>query len=256
MRRFGTFTAALTCAGVLAAGCASSTTAKFTAQTTTLDDGTLTITTARPQTTVISQTAAEYDLAHSTLGGARWAQQQVEFGYVTVKPSALKAYNNPGEAVPAAPTHLLSWVLFYEAGKSNCGNGGLIPSPSFTVAHPSKKLAMIVDAATGTALNYEGASSGNCVTRTAPGVTYAGGNVSVPWKDNGGSDVIATYPPCVQPGGGTPGETDSTGTTFAVLGSRLYAPCHAKATTSQLPVNFPRPWKHSPVGPIATGTSG
>jgi hypothetical protein len=244
------------CALVAVVSCSSSPPVTFTAQTTTLDDGAFTITTARAQATVITQSAAEFDLAHSDLGGAGWAQQQVEFGYVTVKPSAMKAFNQ-GEAIPKAPDHQLSWVLFYQPGKSNCGTvGPNPPAPSFAVEHPSRKLAMIVDAATGTALGYEGAGSGNCIDVLTPRVTKAGGNVSVPWRDSGGNYVLATYPGCVQPGGGTPGESDSTGTTFAVLGFRIYEPCHAKPTTVKVPVNFPRPWKHSPVGPVATGTSG
>jgi hypothetical protein len=48
--------------------CSSSPPVTFTAQTTTLDDGAFTITTARAQATVITQSAAEFDLAHSDLG--------------------------------------------------------------------------------------------------------------------------------------------------------------------------------------------
>ncbi len=220
------------------------------------DAGALTITTARPQVTAVTRAAAEFDLAHSDLGGAGWGQQQVEFGYVTLKPSAMKA-SNAGDAVPATPSHQLSWVLFYEPGKSNCPSvTGNEPTPTFAVAHPSRKQAMIVDAATGTALDYEGAGAGNCISGLGPRVTKAGGNVSVPWKDSGGKYVTATYPPCVQPGAGTPGTSDPSGTTFAVIGFRYFEPCHAKPTTVKVPVNFPRPWKHGPVGPVATGYTG
>jgi hypothetical protein len=164
---------------------------------------------------------------------------------------------NKGEALPKAPDHQLSWVLFYQRGKSNCGNvGPNPPSPSFAVAHPSRKLAMIVDAATGTALGYEGAGSGNCIDVLTRRVTKAGGNVSVSWKDSGGNYVLATYPGCVQPGGGGSAETDSTGTTFSVIGFRFYEPCHAKPTTVKVPENFPRPCRPGTVGPVATGTSG
>jgi hypothetical protein len=250
-------------AGVLVvAACASSprpatpVQVKFSAQTTTLDDGTLSITTAPPQKTAITQAAAEFDLAHSDLGGAGWAQQQVEFGYVTVKPAVMTAFN-PGDAVPAAPNHQLSWVLFYQPGKSSCPNAGPSqPAPSFAVAHPSGKQAMIVDAATGAALDYEGAGAGNCTSVLSPSVAKVGGNVSVPWTDSGAGYVIATYPACVTPGGGTPGESDASGTTFAVVGFRFYEPCHGKPTTARVPVNFPRPWKHGALGPVPTGTSG
>lgn len=250
-------------AGVLVvAACASSPKAAapvqvtFTARTTTLDDGALTITTAPLQKTAITKAAAEFDLAHSDLGGAGWAQQQVEFGFVTVDPSAMAA-GNPGEAVPAAPSHQLSWVLFYEPGTSSCpAEGPTGPAPSFAVAHPSRKLALIVDAATGVGLGYEGAGSGNCISVLSPIVTRTGGDVSVPWKDSGANYVTATYPACVSPGEGTPAESDPSGTTFAVVGFRVFQPCHGKPTTAKVPVNFPRPWKHSPVGPVPTGTSG
>jgi hypothetical protein len=227
------------------------------AQTTTFDGGALTITTARPQATPVSQAAAEFELGHSTLAGGGWARQQVELGYVTVKPSAMKAYNS-GEAVPAAPNRQLSWVLFYHQGKSGCGtNSGNEPSPNYTVAQPSRKLAMIVDSATGTALSYEGAGSASCTTVLSPRVTKAGGYVSVPWKDSGSNYVVATFPACVQPNGNAgPGETDATGTSFSLLGFRFYEPCHGMPTTVKVPVTFPRPWKHAGVGSVATGTSG
>lgn len=263
MRRLIGGGAALVCALALAS-CGSATkpnatpsrAAPFTPQTTSLDDGTLTITTAPPQQTAVTKAAAEFDLAHSALAGYGWTQQLAELGYVTVKPSAMQPYN-PGEPVPAAPTHQLSWVLFYGQGTSSCGaEGPNEPTPTFSVAHPSRKLALIVDAATGTGLGYEGAGSGNCINVTSPRVTKAGGNVSVPWKDTGGNAVIATYPGCVAPGEGTPGESDASGTTFSVLGFRFFEPCHANATTQRVPVNFPRPWKHGTLGPVPTGTSG
>jgi hypothetical protein len=250
-------TGATVVCGLALASCSSSSKVTFTARTTTFDDGTLRITTAPPQKTAVTQAAAEFDLAHSDLGGAGSAPKGLELGYVTVKASVMQA-NNPGQAVPTAPADQLSWVLFYVAGKSNCGNiAPSAPVPSFSVAHPSGKLALIVDAATGTGLGYEGAGSGSCAPQlSSPRVTQAGGNVSVPWKDSGSTYVTATYPPCVQPGGGTPGESDASGTTFTVIGFRYFAPCHAKAITAKVPVNFPRPWKPGALGPVPTGTSG
>jgi hypothetical protein len=246
-----------TVAGALVlAGCSSSAKPAFVAQTTTFDDGALTITTAPLQKTPVTQAAAEFDLAHSDVAGYGWAQKQVEFGYVTVKPSAMQPYN-PGDAVPAAPSHQLSWVLFFIGGKSNCGTEPPnAPTPTYSVAHPSRQLALIVDAATGTGLSYEGAGSGNCISISSPRVMFAGGNVSVPWTDSGSNYVTATYPPCVAPGEGTPGESDQSGSTFAVIGFRFFTQCHAKATVAKVPVNFPRPWKHSALGPVPTGTSG
>ncbi len=243
-------------AALLLAGCSSAPAAKFTAHTTSLDDGALTITTAKPQVTAISEAAAEYELAHSDLGGGGWAQQQVEFGYVTVTPAAMKS-DVKGQAAPAAPTHQLAWLLFYEPGASSCPATGPVPTPKFTVAHPSRKQAMIVDASTGTALAYEGAGAGNCITALSPTARIAGGNVSVPWKDPGsGSYVLATFPACVQPGAGTSGSGDASGWTISVIGFRYYELCHAQPITTRIQVSEGRPWKHGPVGPVATGTSG
>ena len=227
----------------------------FAAHTTTLDGGALTIVSAPPQHTNLSRKQAEYDLAHSTLGGAGWSQTGVELGYVTVAPSAMQPAA-AGDPPPAAPRHMLSWVLFYGAGSSSCpaqgpGAGATIPPGA------SRKLAMIVDAGNGSALGYAGIGSDSCDAGPARArVTKAGQRVSVPWTDAGGTYVLATFPPCVHPGEGTPGVSSASGTEFAVLGYRYFDTCHAKPQKVRVEVTFPRPWSHSPVGPVATGSSG
>jgi hypothetical protein len=248
MKRLIGLASAFTCALALVS-CANSQ-GKFTPKTTAYDDGTLSITTAPPQLTRIGPGGAEYEFAHSYGSSVGSTSKPAVLAYVTVKPSVTQAA--PSRKVPM-PSHRLSWVIFYMPGVSACG--AFPPSPPhFTAARPSRILAMIVDATTGTARTYQGAGSGNCSQLASPMFGAAGGYVSVPWTDSGSTYVTATYPACVRPTGSIVSQ-DSTGTTIEVRGGRSFEPCNGTSSTGKITILFKRPWKHAPVGAVLGRTN-
>ena len=244
---------AAACAGVAAlAACVSacSSSPVKPRPTKRYDAGSLVIVPQTARQTAVSLADAKFDFAHTEEVGHDSRVQKTIFGLVTVDPAIARPTGT--HAAPIAPQQRLSWVFFFTAGKSNCGSQPVAGSPAPTPSG-SRSNALIVDSATGTALHYTGSGGENCTYNAKPVLESAFQAVSLPWIDLGGNRIRATYPGCVQPGAGTPTTSGPSGWVIEVLGERAIAPCHEPATTSVLTINFPRPGKHGPVGPVRSG---
>ena len=218
------------------------------------DAGALVIVPQAARQSAVTLADAQFDFGHTEAVGDDSTIQQTVFGLVTIKPSITQPTGS--HVAPVAPQHRLSWVfLFAHTGVYNCPSpspphAGSSPTPTISGSHRN---ALIVDAATGTAVLYTGNGGQPCSYSTKPVLESALQAVSLPWTDLGGSRIRATYPGCVTPGAGTPTTSSSSGSLIEVLGERIIAPCQKPATTSELTINFPRPWKHGPVGPVRSG---
>lgn len=235
-----------------AIGCSSQQSVTTAGPTQRYDAGALVIVPQIVHQTAVSLADAQFDLAHNETVGSDFKVQQTVFGLVTVDPAI--SSSQPGVPAPVAPQHRLAWVFFFaHQGVYNCpSQPGVVSSPTSTPGG-SHRNALIVEAATGTALQYTGIGAAICTYNPRPILESAFQAVSVPWTELGGNRIRATCPGCVQPGAGTPTTSCPSGSVIEVLGGRTIGPCHSPATTSVLTINFPRPWKHGAVGPVRSG---
>jgi hypothetical protein len=255
-RTVSAFLGVLLCAAFVA-GC--ETPASTTTKTISLDGGALVIQPAKVQPVIYGKQAALFDFQHSLRPGGGTQAKEIEFGYVTVKPSvALGGVT--------APQRRLAWVFFYDSPLLvEAGPAPTCPAGQTVQPEVVGRAAMIVDALNEASLLYTGGGSDNCGQPIRLAASQAYQLVSVPWTDQGGDRIRAVYPGGVMGGDGTPstGTKTATGSQFrlGVLGNRAIGPCAAKPIVRVLDVglstkmlqDFPRPWLHDPLGPELNG---